>query len=851
MALVNLEDLALAASLRQRAKDVCLAGQVVSLFDWCVHSFATQSRVHLWCNDVEVNVLQAYCPSCVDASWPIKHVIACAMSANGLAMSSLANANYYLAAVSVPDAVLDSDADEDPDLSTSDSETDDDSRGIRMSYFKKGLQVLRANASSKFDNGAATACLVSHRPCDPLSLKQWRVMLSRQILKLQNDPIWQSAFIACQNHHQPPCIQVQVGEDTNADVAADTAPVTDVTKPALSAASATELLEPLCGTNLKSRVALQLLGMLPSHQLDELRESLQATRKRADDLMKTNKPAAASHKGKRHSVRLPLAAKVAYGRAMRQFKDNASSKDWRKEFITSQLELPYSPILAKRLTKYMHTADKDPWLGGTGRGPQKTRGSKPSVAVRKNIISTQGRRHKIMPVRELLFQWFIDIRSALKGRLPLRVVLAKSKSLTAEYAATALRAGCTKLDLPVLNRGWVHGWRLQYGVSLLKPNRRFKLSRAGILLRLKIFWGNLIRVRHFARRTLHVDIGFSTENLDQKGWHVNQAGSKDLRTLDLKGAPRVDLKENHSATRERLSFMTWCANDPNRIKAGLPLEVCFKSTGDGSTISKGLAVPAGMSVRFSDSGSYREEHVYCFLKLHLPAATPERFAANDWRILYLDIYSGHLSERISKLAWDRMYVLLFHGGGLTGLCQPNDTWLHALFEKFMLDLEQEDCLAELALRPHSVPTPSRQTILHNAAQVWYHSVDHTRNVGACRSIGFSLDLDGKEARCGIRCCAVLCRSAVCAIASGCMTGLIFKTARPNTSLPFKVQRCAATILRFFASCCSSVQYSIARRTAQYSTRQRFAVKYSAVQYSLLALCIVQYSTVGILRSNRR
>ena len=68
------------------------------------------------------------------------------------------------------------------------------------------------------------------------------------------------------------------------------------------------------------------------------------------------------------------------------------------------------------------------------------------------------------------------------------------------------------------------------------------------------------------------------EGIDQKGIHMNECGSKNTPTLCLKGAPDVALKENHAATRQRVSLMTTVTSDETRAArpGGPPVEVMFK-----------------------------------------------------------------------------------------------------------------------------------------------------------------------------------------------------------------------------------------------------------------------------------
>ena len=44
-----------------------------------------------------------------------------------------------------------------------------------------------------------------------------------------------------------------------------------------------------------------------------------------------------------------------------------------------------------------------------------------------------------------------------------------------------------------------------------------------------------------------------------------------------------------------------------------------------------------------------------------------------WRILMLDAYRAHLVEAVKRLAWSRGYVVVYQGGGCTGISQVNDT----------------------------------------------------------------------------------------------------------------------------------------------------------------------------------
>ena len=59
------------------------------------------------------------------------------------------------------------------------------------------------------------------------------------------------------------------------------------------------------------------------------------------------------------------------------------------------------------------------------------------------------------------------------------------------------------------------------------------------------------------------------------------------------------------------------------------------------------------SFQMAPKGSYREEHVIKFLSRWLPEWTDERASANEWRLLYLDSYSAHMTAEVQDLAFER------------------------------------------------------------------------------------------------------------------------------------------------------------------------------------------------------
>jgi hypothetical protein len=84
--------------------------------------------------------------------------------------------------------------------------------------------------------------------------------------------------------------------------------------------------------------------------------------------------------------------------------------------------------------------------------------------------------------------------------------------------------------------------------------------------------------------------------IDQKGIHMNELGSKNTGMLTLRGAPEVPLKENHSASRQRVSLMTTVVSDAELLAdMGVPpLQILFK--GETARVLKNIELPPGMKL---------------------------------------------------------------------------------------------------------------------------------------------------------------------------------------------------------------------------------------------------------------
>ena len=346
-------------------------------------------------------------------------------------------------------------------------------------------------------------------------------------------------------------------------------------------------------------------------------------------------------------------------------------------------------------------------------------------------------------IRELLWDWFVDIRRSLATRISPKFVLMKAKAIAKEVLSQQRAAGKFEA-FPVLDRGWLSRFKKDKGIVWRRPNMRFKCSRVVLLGRLRAMWLNCIRVRRLAEHTLGHDLSEAMYGIDEKPLHFNEAGSKCIRTLEIAGAPAVRLKENHAATRERCSLMTMVTSDRRAASspANIPIELMFKAK--SSRRIRALQPPDDLrfSLAWAEKGSYRQPHILEFLNRWLPPWTPERAAAADYRVLFLDVAGSHVSAEVTDFAWTRGYVVLFHYGCTTGVGQVNDTDCHGAFEAAYLELEQAAFNHQQLYEPGSVARRP-QDVIDDVAATW-RSLPHLQGVEGHYRNALAVTLDGSE-----------------------------------------------------------------------------------------------------------
>ena len=356
-----------------------------------------------------------------------------------------------------------------------------------------------------------------------------------------------------------------------------------------------------------------------------------------------------------------------------------------------------------------------------------------------------GPMRKCPQLGEALWDWFVDIRHAVKARIRPGFLRKKAEAL-ATSLVRHMRARGVYDPMPRITRQWLVRWRRHYGVSLVLPGKRFKLSRARLAKRLKIMWMGNLRVRLLALATLKREL--IAWGIDQKPLYMNESGSKNMPALTIAGQV-LELKENAAHTRMRISAMTTVTSDKAEAKGStLPLELLFKADSDGRG-PKGIlrsldALETGcnMTYQTGPKGSYRLEHVLRFLETHLPLWTEERQRKLDWRLLYLDAYAAHLADEVRTLAWERGFVVRIHGAGTTGDVQVNDTHLHAPFAHLYREMETEALVLAQEHCPGDI-SRHREDVATDAALTW-RALDHARVAEGHLRNGLTNALDGSQ-----------------------------------------------------------------------------------------------------------
>ena len=379
---------------------------------------------------------------------------------------------------------------------------------------------------------------------------------------------------------------------------------------------------------------------------------------------------------------------------------------------------------------------------------------------RRNVGA--GRPPKCPWLRQALYEWFTSVRYAIDweaihnrtavavtrekclARFTSALIKQKAIQLLADHVSASLVRGVPVRSCS-LNSHWFACWRQEYGLSMKRPNRKYKVPRSVLAERLEIGWLNVYRVRAAVAAVHGYDPAM--ENWDQSPFHHNESGSQNLRTLCVAGTT-VPIVEGHSDTRARwtCNLTTW---SPSRLAGGGTPYVEFMFKADGDRLSLRLreyARERGMgpwvSVATSEKGSYRTSDVLNFLERHLPLPHPDP-PSRVWRIMLADDHAPHLSPHVARLCWNRCYIFIPHGGGVTPVVQTVDTDLNQHVKR-LYAVAECSFLCRQMQEGKVVPTCRPEDCMDLMVPILK---DHTLHAAASKGylkVGLSANLDNSE-----------------------------------------------------------------------------------------------------------
>ena len=351
-------------------------------------------------------------------------------------------------------------------------------------------------------------------------------------------------------------------------------------------------------------------------------------------------------------------------------------------------------------------------------------------------------------IRELLMEWWSIIRHSVNCkmmvRFPKKVMLVKAQMLQQEYIASCLSRELVPQPVEI-NHRWLREWMREYRISDRRPNRKFKVPRWLLAERLEIWWLNVFKLRKLVKLCFGYDP--VARNVDQSPFHNNEAGSKEVGTLALTGAPTVPLIENHAATRERMSLNSVTDSSPERIRRQLPgFELMFRAQGKEveaklrqHLFGKAL-LPFRVTVVTGPSGSYKEEDILNFLEEHLEQWGPDR----RWEFMFLDAYAPGLTNNVQRLCWNRGYILVTHGGGASSVAQTNDVCLHQHVRKRFIELQTALLIEKARVAGGGLVDLTREENIDIMTQVWSDQNLHLAASHSYKTTGTMVALDGSE-----------------------------------------------------------------------------------------------------------
>ena len=109
------------------------------------------------------------------------------------------------------------------------------------------------------------------------------------------------------------------------------------------------------------------------------------------------------------------------------------------------------------------------------------------------------------------------------GRFPRSMILQRILLLSLQYSEKCLLNG-KRCSLFTPSSQWIKSWEREYGLSMKRPNRRYKTSKKNLATNLELCWLTIYKVRAFIEAVHGYDPDM--ENFDQSPYHSNESVSK-------------------------------------------------------------------------------------------------------------------------------------------------------------------------------------------------------------------------------------------------------------------------------------------------------------------------------------
>ena len=168
-----------------------------------------------------------------------------------------------------------------------------------------------------------------------------------------------------------------------------------------------------------------------------------------------------------------------------------------------------------------------------------------SCSPKKSRRTGAGRKVKAQEVRVALFNWFVDVRESLKGRLPRRLFKLKAQQLYGDWLVQKALPDDQRLKF---TNKWIKQWENEYSLSLKKPNKHFSIKKEDLLTRLQDYLQNIWTVRRYFIQKYGIDPPII--NGDQMPLHRNESSQQ--KTITFKGEDTF-VRENHNLSRVRVT----------------------------------------------------------------------------------------------------------------------------------------------------------------------------------------------------------------------------------------------------------------------------------------------------------